>query len=277
MKADLHLHSLHSDGKFSPSRLIGFLRKKEIGIASLADHDSVKGLRRFISAANKNGIYVIPAVELSSHLGKKEIHILGYCIDYRNTVLTKKLEEFKKMRKARIEKMMDKLKAMGFTLALADVRRFSKRGLFGRMHLALTLVEKGYSSSVAEAFARFLGHGRCAFVPKQRFSPKEAVDLIKKAGGIPVIAHPGSPKLSEEEIDSLVSIGIKGLEAVHPKHSRATEERIRKICEGRGLLVTGGSDFHGHDKAEFDNLGSKCVNLIETCNLKHLLRAARDQ
>jgi len=246
---DLHLHSLHSDGKLTPADLVG--RAKEAGISALAltDHDSVRGIPEAREACRKEGILFVPGIELGVGVGTDEIHLLGYGIDAKGRTLQHTLDLLAGERLDRMEKMLAALGRLGVAVSLDDVRVEAGGGILGRLHLAATLVRLGHVGDLNEAFRRWIGAGRPAYVGRQLLNIREAIDLIREAGGVPVLAHPGVTR-RDELIEYLVRLGVRGLEVYYPKHDFVDVSRYRKMCAKFDLMATGGSDFHGAGKDE---------------------------
>ncbi len=271
MKADLHLHSIFSDGKLKPDEIVKLALEKNLECISLTDHDSCEGTEIFRREAKKNKLKTITGIELSSYIGPKEIHILGYFFDHEDSKLLKKLRDLRSNRKSRILKMIEKLHSLGANITIKDVEKYSKKGLYGRLHIALALFEKGYVKKPDDSFSIYIGNNKPAFVKKESFEPEDAVKLIKNAGGLSVLAHPYSSGLNETEIKTLVKCGIKGIEVFHPKHSYKQEVDLKKLCSDN-LVMTGGSDFHGFEKYEYERLGTKFTTLDEIRHMESIVR-----
>jgi hypothetical protein len=246
---DLHLHSIHSDGKLAPAELVR--RAKEAGVAALAltDHDSVRGVAEAREICRLEGITFVPGVELGVGVGEDEIHLLGYGIDAKGRTLQHTLDLLAGERLDRMEKMLGALERQGVSLTLDQVRAETGGGIVGRLHLAAALVRTGHAGDLNEAFRRWIGSGRPAYVRRHLLNLREAIDLIREAGGIPVLAHPGVTR-RDELIEYLVRLGVRGLEVYYPKHDFADVSRYRKMCAKFDLIATGGSDFHGAGKDE---------------------------
>ncbi len=241
-KIDLHLHSNASDGTFSPSELIRIVATAGIRAAALTDHDTTAGLSEAEHTAIQMGIEFVPGVEISTATGDHEIHILGY-YPRRYDDLEVALNKLRQDRYRRMEMMIDKLKGYGFKVKLEDLLFESGRAAPGRLHLARLLLKKKYVHSLDQAFSLYLRHGRPAFVPRQGLKTVEAVDLLVAAGAIPVIAHPGTK--GTEIIEKLIVKGLKGIEVYHPDHSRGLAGIWLEFALSKGLIATGGSDYHG--------------------------------
>ena len=243
--ADLHLHTKYSDGLSSPEEVVE--RSKKIGLKAIAitDHDSIMGIESGLKAGEKNGIEVIPSVELTATEGNEDIHILGYFIDWRDKNLEKKILKIKKLREERMLRMIKKLKDLGVYIDVDRFMAFSGDGCVGRLHLARFLKNEGWVSSLFEAFDRFIGNGKPAYIEIDALSFKEAIDIILKAKGIPVFAHPGLQR-RDHLIPEMMRFGLKGLEIYHPSHTSEDIKHYLNIAEKYDLVITGGSDCHGN-------------------------------
>ena len=252
--ADLHLHSLFSDGTYTPVKLVTESKRMGLEAVSLVDHDTVEGIEPALETARTKNIELLPGIELSAEYKGKEVHILGYLIDYKSKRLKGRLAALKKNRIERVYKIIRRLKGIGISLDPERVFSVAGCGTVGRLHVANALVKEGKVSSVFEAFRKYLGDGRPAFCLGFKLSVQEAIKLIKGTGGIPVLAHPytlGNGDL----ILKFIGYGIRGLEIYYPQHSQSKINCYLSLAKSRGLLVTGGSDFHGDAKPEV-KLGS---------------------
>jgi len=249
MFADLHLHSLFSDGTFTPEEIVA--HGKRLGFAALAltDHDTLEGCERMAEACRAEGLGFIPGSELTAEFGEHELHILGFLLDTHHPRLLSELARFQNVRQQRIRDMVSRINELGLPLeadavfALADCRSP------GRPHVARALVRAGLCGSLDEAFERFLKKHRPAWVPKAKMSALHAIELIHEAGGLAVMAHPGLNKC-DEVIPELVRAGLDGIECYHTKHTSNTAAHYLNIARQYGLLVTGGSDCHGLSKGK---------------------------
>lgn len=247
--ADLHLHTLYSDGTYSAQQLVKEAAAHGLSAIAVVDHDTVLGIEPSMEAGDTRGIEVIPGIELTAEHQGSEIHILGYFIDHKNTELLGQLDLLKKNRIERIYKMSEKLNGLGVDLAPESVFAVAKNAIPGRLHVARALLREGLVKSIYEAFAKFIGDKGPAYVSGFRLSPSQAVALIEKAGGIPVLAHPYVlPK--DLTIPFFVECGIKGLEVYYPEHTNSMIDYYLEIAKKYNLLVTGGSDCHGDAKPE---------------------------
>ena len=247
--ADLHLHTTYSDGTYTPEQLISEANSAGLSAISVVDHDTIEGIDLTIEAALKEGIEVVPGIELSAEYENIEIHILGYLIDYKNKDLLARLSVLERIRVDRIYKIVDKLKALGLNLNPETVFEIAGKGTVGRLHIARAMVKDGIVNSTFEVFHKYLGDKCPANVLGFKFSPQEAIKLIRDSGGISVLAHPYTLK-NDELIPKFVEYGLMGLEVYYPEHSQGTINFYLGLCEKYNLLVTGGSDCHGIAKPE---------------------------
>jgi predicted metal-dependent phosphoesterase TrpH len=249
MFADLHLHSLYSDGTYSPEEVVSFARQNGLNVISLTDHDTVQGCLGATKACMRNGMEFIPGVELTAEIDDHEIHLLGYGMDTENARLQEALERFQGVRQDRVREMVARLNRLKVPLEEESVFTLANCLSPGRPHVARALVQKGLCKSVDEAFDRFLKRNRPAWVPKMKISAREAVELLHQAGGLAVLAHPGITS-ADHLIPALVEFGLDGIECFHTKHSTASSEYYIMLAEHHRVLVTGGSDCHGMSKGK---------------------------
>lgn len=248
---DLHVHTTASDGEETPQAVV--LKAIEAGLAGFAitDHDTVDGLepaRKFIEE-NRHEIEFIPGIELNTDYGDDEVHILGYFIDANSEYLRHRLSEIRDQRYARAEKIIAKLQNMGINIDFEQVKLVALGKLIGRPHIARVLCSNGYADSQDEAFQLYIERGRPAYVPRYKFLPAEAIALIKQAGGIAILAHPGLIK-DQAKIHECIKLGIEGIEIFYPEHSEEQKQNLIAIAKDNNFLITGGSDFHGASSSE---------------------------
>lgn len=247
--ADLHLHTVFSDGTYTPDELIRESKKAGLSAIAVVDHDTVEGIEPSLKAGGRQEVEVIPGIELSAEYEGLEVHLLGYLIDYRNKRLKEILAVLKKNRIERIHKIVGKLKDLGLALGADTVFGLSGEGSVGRLHVARAMVKQGLVGSTAEAFQKYIGDKGPAYVCNFKLSPAEAIKLIRETGGVPVLAHPHT--LSRDElIGRFAEYGLMGLEAYYPEHSQGMINFYLDLARKYNLLVTGGSDCHGNAKPE---------------------------
>ena len=257
MEIDLHIHTTASDGTLSPAAVVQYAKEKGLRTIAITDHDTVEGIAEGLGEGRRLGLEVIPGVELSVDFAKGTMHLLGYYIDHTYAELLEKLTVVQQARAERNLKIVEKLRALGIDIDLAEIKETPEHGQIGRPHFAYTMVQKGYVQNIQDAFDRYLGKGGPAYVEKFRFSPQEAMDIIHKAGGITVLAHPftlNQLQLYDLEpvIVELKEKGLDGIEVYYPEHSEGQTKLYRNLAQQYGLAITGGSDFHGLNKDEED-------------------------
>jgi predicted metal-dependent phosphoesterase TrpH len=241
---DLHVHSTASDGTLTPAALVREAAGLGLRAIALSDHDSVAGVDEALEAGAASGVVVVPALELSASADERDMHILGYRIAHHDERLAARLAEFRAMRRERALRMIGALREAGYGLTPDDVFKLAGEGSLGRAHIARALEETGATSSMGEAFRELIGAGRPFFVPKPHVSPEEVIGVILRARGIPVLAHPGISRV-DDLLERLIAAGLRGIEVWHSEHSAEDVHRYGEIARRRGLLVTGGSDYHG--------------------------------
>ncbi len=257
MRADLHTHTNASDGTLSPRELVREAGRVGLRVLAVTDHDSVDGIAEAAEEAGRVGIHLVPGVELSTDVPGTEVHILGYFVDWQDEEFGAVLRRLRQGRWARAQEMVRRLNQLGVPLTFEEVARQAD-GAVGRPHVARALVAGGYVASFQEAFERYLGKGRPAYVERERFTPEEAVQVVLRAGGVPVFAHPlwGGER---ERVAQLVRCGLRGIEAYYPDHSPQDVRRFLDWAQEFGLVATGGSDYHGPGPASKAPLGGTYV------------------
>jgi len=278
---DLHVHSTHSDGTLTPARLVEEAMWAGLTALALTDHDTISGNDEFLAAGAARGLHVIAGVEISAQYENPELdgsrdgemHILGY-FPHWNPATAAKLAPLSRIRSARNErnpKIIARLQTLGCNLSYDEVVALAGNEVVGRPHIAAVLVAKGYAKNSQDAFNRYLAKGAPAYVPKAIFPQRDAVQLIAQAGGLPVLAHPKllgitSIKLLEQIVESLIDAGLRGIEAYYSSHQPADVECYLAIAQRYGLLVTGGSDFHGANKPRIQlGRGFGSLNVPDSC------------
>ncbi|SCY86629.1 PHP domain-containing protein [Desulfoluna spongiiphila] len=260
---DLHIHTTASDGSLSPLEVVRCARKAGLAAIAITDHDTVEGVREILSHGLPDDLRFITGVEISSlppapYRSKGSFHILGYGIDPESPPLAEALESLRLQRETRNPQMISRLNDLGMDITLAEVAAEAGGAVVGRPHMASIMVRKKWVASVPEAFDRYLATGRPAYVEKGRIDFENAVSLIRAAGGLPVLAHPVTVGLSPDDLKgllkSLAGLGLAGVEAYYSTHSPELTRFLLGCAESLGLVVTGGSDFHGAYKTGI-NLG----------------------
>ncbi|MBN2017036.1 MAG: PHP domain-containing protein [Candidatus Cloacimonetes bacterium] len=243
-KIDLHIHSNFSDGTKHPRDIIKETKEQGFDVISITDHDTLDGYQVGKRFARRMNIELVPGVEISSYFQSFDVHILAYFVDVHNRQLVNMLKYLQKGRILRAQKILDKLDEYGIRLKLKDVfEHVENKKVVGRPHIATAMAEKEYTT-YEEAFWHYIGNDRPAYVRKPTFPPEEVIKIIKEAGGIAILAHPGVIK-NDFIIADLVDFGLDGLEVFYPLHSQYQRQNYIELAERYGLLMTGGSDYHG--------------------------------
>ena len=240
---DLHMHSTASDGSRAPADVVRAARKASLAAIALTDHDTVAGLADARAAGATLGVRVINGVELSAVEGDTETHLLGLHLT-DTAVLERGLGALREMRGRRAARIVELLQSKGVQITLDDVLLQAGAGAIGRPHVARALVADGWATDVRDAFDRYLGAGRPAYVAKDQLTMREAIAMVHAAGGLAILAHPGSGG-TRERIEPLVGLGLDGVEVKHPSHSPQDVARLRACVDQLGLIPSGGSDWHG--------------------------------
>jgi len=250
-RVDLHIHSTASDGRLTPADIVREAAGRGLTFIALADHDSIDGVASAQAAACAfPGLKVIPGVEISTDVAEGEVHVLGYFIDYTNPEFNAALDRFKKSRLQRGQKMVAKLNKLGINIDWQRVTEIASGSSIGRPHIAQAMLEKGYITSFKQAFSEYLGHNRPAYVEREKMTPKEAVALIIKAEGLPVLAHPSTLTDPEAMTIELKDAGLVGIEAYYNGYTTEEISRLVGLAEKYNLIITGGSDYHGLEPTE---------------------------
>jgi len=255
--ADLHTHTVFSDGTCTPEDLVGRAAKAGLKTLAVTDHDTMDALPAARKAAAEAGIELVPGVEFGTPSrpdGAEEAHIVGLFLDAASPPLKKALTQFRKNRRERVVEIVEKLNRLGVVIRADDVFRQTGEDTVGRLHVARALLEAGHVHSIQAAFHKYIRVGRPAYVPRKRPPLGEIIALIHRAGGVAVMAHPGQTDV-DGDIPAMVEAGLDGIEVHYPEHSAKQRKHYLGIAKKYGLLVSGGSDFHGGNKAN-NTLGS---------------------
>ncbi len=246
---DLHCHSLFSDGTNTPEELVALAERGGLTALALTDHDTTAGFDRFVAAGENSPVETVPGIELSAEFGEKTLHILGYLFDVADPALQESLEWVREGRSERNVKILEKLNTLGYGLRMEDIQKHAGDELIARPHFAAALMEAGHFKHPNKIYQQLLGKGKAAYVNRRRLSPEQCVEMICKAGGVAVIAHPGQMKLTNNKLRHLIRQlqphGLRGLEVLHPSHHPHQVMAFERICAELNLVLTGGSDFHG--------------------------------
>ncbi len=272
-RVDLHIHTTASDGMLTPTEVVHIALQNGLSAIAITDHDTTEGVEEALTAAEGTGLEVVAGVELSAEYASGEAHILGYFVDRRDEALQEMLGVLRRARRERAWKMVGKLADMGVTVSWERVQEIAAdSSAFGRPHIAEALREKGYVESINEAFCRYIGLEGPAYVARYKLSPAQAVEMIRAAGGLPVLAHPWRQR---DMIVRLSACGLAGLEAYYPRYSDEEREELANLGERYGLIVTGGTDFHGFEDNGDLTVGDVAVPLDALERLRALADRGR--
>ncbi len=248
---DLHTHSLKSDGSMTPAEVVREAEKAGLAAIALSDHDTVDGIEEAVAEGEKIGVEVIPAIEFSV-ISETETHILGYFIDINNPDLKRVMSEVVDLRIRRNEVTCRRLNELGFDITLEEVRELAPNNFVGRAHFARVLMDKGYTKSVKEGFDKYMSAGQYAYCEQQRLTAKEAIELIKKCGGLSFLAHPHLTKFDDDKIrmyiKELKGYGLDGIEGYYTDYTPEMQEKYQSMAKEMGLMISGGTDFHAKMK-----------------------------
>lgn len=276
---DLHVHSTYSDGTLTPYELAKLAKDTGLTSFALTDHDTVDGIPDALGACQEFEIELIPGIEFSTEYQGKDIHIVGLELDWKNPRFLSEVHLFQDSRNIRNRKMIAKLHDLGnIDISWEQMEAAFGKAIWTRAHFARYLKDHGYVKEMKEAFSRYIGDNCPYFVPREKVSPAQAVRLIRSTGGIPILAHPLLYRLTEEGlltlIEELKNAGLLGIEALYSTHTPEEESFVLRLARKQGLLISGGSDFHGSNKPSIA-LGTGRGNLRIPYELLEKLREAR--
>ena len=246
MKVDLHIHTSFSDGVFSPEKIVDTARDAELGAIAITDHDNVLSYKIAKEYANDKSPEILPGVEINTIYKGYEVHILGYFMDLNNSDFQKLIKSQQQARIKQTKEIIALLnKRAGIKITFDSIiNQVAPGGSIGRPHIAKAITNVGGTSSVIEAYNKYINDDSNVYVQRKTVTPFEAVEIIYEAGGIPVFAHPYDVDIAEQLIKEMINFGLRGIEAYHRKHSPAIIEYFSTLAEKYGLIITGGSDFH---------------------------------
>ena len=274
-KADLHIHTVASDGHMSPENVVRNAHKHKIDTIAITDHDTIRGYRQALETAEEVGIELLPGVEITSDFNGRECHLLAYCFDPGHKAINSLLADQYLSRLKRGKWIINELSKEGLDLDIDEVKAEANGGNIGRPHIAAVLIDKGYVASFKEAFIRYLSDESLGTIENEYYSHHEVIETVKKAGGAAIIAHPGN-LYNEEELEELVESGVDGIEYIHPSHDYDTQKRIEAFADRHKLLKTGGSDFHGGDKEYQKFFGVVTINTKYVERLKRMTKQRKE-
>jgi hypothetical protein len=267
-RVDLHTHTNVSDGALAPEVLVE--RAAAVGLHHLAitDHDAVDALPAAVQRARLKGLDLIPGIELSTDIPHGEVHLLGYYVDYQDADLLDMLEAMRDSRLNRARRMVEKLAELGMPVEWERVKELAGEGSVGRPHVAQAMLEKGYVATMAEAFERWIGREGPAYVERYKLTPAEAIALVRRVGGVPVLAHPLEIPDLENMVAELTAHGLLGLECYYGRYTESQVAYLVALADKYGLIHTGGTDFHGLPNMDDVPLGGTYVPILCVEELK---------
>ncbi len=277
-QVDLHIHTTASDGRFSPAEIVQKSAGLGLTVIAISDHDTVAGIAPALEAAKAYPeLKVIPCVEISTDAPSGEVHVLGYFVESSNHELQATLERFRTSRQERAQRMINKLEDLGIHIDWQRVQEIVGGDSIGRPHIAQAMLEKDYITSLGEAFTKFLGRGKAAYVERKRMSPIKAVQLILRANGLPVLAHPLTVNNPETMTAELKTAGLVGIEAYYNNYTADEINRLTSLAKKHNLITTGGSDYHGLDSSTENMIGSVNVPMESAERLITLAEQRRNE
>jgi predicted metal-dependent phosphoesterase TrpH len=274
---DLHAHTTASDGDLTPTELVKLAVDSELDALGVTDHDTVGGIAEALSAAEAAGLALAPGVEISAEFTRGTLHMLGYFVDHEHPALLEALEGMRGGRDVRNGKIVEKLNELGLAISMEEVLRIAGGDSVSRNHIAQVLLDKGYCADRQEVFDEYLAKGAAAYFDRLRLGPRESIELIRSAGGLPILAHPYQTKLGDDELENLVEelvgYGLAGIECYYSVHTPEQTAFYLSLAKRYDLLVTGGSDYHGVSKPDVE-LGIGCGELEVPIELFEKLKKA---
>lgn len=274
---DLHSHTTASDGTLSPAELVRAAVKRGVRVLAITDHDSTAGLAAArAEAARHPALTIVPGLEINCDVPGAEVHVLGYYVDDDAAWFQDFLREQRAERVARVHRIATRLGELGMPIDPAEVFALVQEGSAGRPHVAQVMVQRGYVKSVKEAFDRWLHANGPANVPRHRLTPEQAIGVIRRAGGVPVFAHPG---LADRDalLPDMIAAGLMGIETYYSEHSAAQTAHYKELCRQHGLVATGGSDYHGERSGRTNPLGHPPVPMTVYEALKEAAHRAKTE
>lgn len=258
-KADLHIHTYYSDGRFSPAEIVERAKKRNLTAISITDHDTFEAYRETCEAAQGTDLKVIPGAEFTADFEGREVHLLAYNFNPESRLMLELVDFQRNLREDRAEAMVNQLKEMNVHLSMDEVREIADGAVISRPHLAVALRKNGYVRHFKEAFYKYLGNDKPGYVKSDHLDVGKIIKRVHKAGGVTSIAHPGR-NISTKEIEKMIDVGLDGIEVIHPSHQYAFQKKFEQLADYYDLLKTGGSDFHGRSRMEESQFGIVAIN-----------------
>lgn len=275
---DLHTHTTFSDGTFTPKELVQYAKEKGLSAIAVTDHDVFDGVEQAQYYGEKLGIEVISGIEISTQYEGVEMHIVGLFVDIYDKHFNSVLDSMRQKRVERNNVVISKLQALGLDITMDEVKATADGSIVTRAHFAKTLKQKGYVSNIGEAFEKYIGDGKSAYVKREVFDWQQTINMINNAGGVAVLAHPLIYKISNKRLENAIAdmanSGLKGIEAYYSTHSPSDVKYVKMLAYKNGLKLSGGSDFHGANKPRLD-LGTGYGDLAVPYELLEALKGVK--
>lgn len=253
---DLHVHTTASDGTYEPCELVEYASKKNLSAIAITDHDCISGIKEAKKSSELYNIEIVSGIEFSTKYNNTEIHLLGLYIDENNHSFVNGLNDIVDARNSRNIKMIEKLNNIGINISLQDVIATSNSEVYTRAHFAKAMFQKGYVSSMREAFNKYIGNDGPCYVPRDKVTPEMAIELVLSCGGVPILAHPTLYNMDLRQLDTLIGelteIGLLGIEGLYSLYTKSQEKYLKDFADKYDLVISGGSDFHGSNKPNID-------------------------
>lgn len=270
-KADLHIHTLCSDGQLTPGEVVQYAKQKKLSCISITDHDTYEGYFKACEFVNGHSIELLSGVEISAIFGGRESHILAYCFDPEDPDFLKFINKQRLIRRRRIKMILNEISTKGIDVSYDEVFAEANGGNIGRPHIARVMMSKGYVGGFNEAFIRYLSNEKLGDIENAYLLYDEVIKKIKDAGGAAILAHPGL-LYSDEDIDKFIKAGIDGIECLHPSHNSKLQNKYTEIAKKNLLLITGGSDFHGAKKDVDTHFANSTIHMKYVERLKKMTK-----
>ncbi|GKX31416.1 phosphatase [Vallitalea longa] len=277
---DLHVHTTASDGTYSSKELIEYASEKHLSAVAITDHDCITGIKEAKKYGQIYDVEVISGIEFSTRYKNTEIHILGLYIDENSDIFLNGLDDIVNTRDERNYEIIKKLNKHGLDISMDDVINTADSCIYTRAHIAKALFQKGYVSSMREAFTKYIGNDCSCYVPREKVTPQLAIKLILECGGIPVLAHPTLYNMDLRQLDVLINelsqIGLMGIEGLYSLYTKSEEKYLKDFANKYNLIITGGSDFHGSNKPDID-LGVGRGNLKIPYEILEIIKSRKNK
>ena len=280
MEVDMHIHTVESDGTYTPAEIMDRALKNRVRVVAITDHDTIAGVEAGKKAADERGMEYIPGIEISCNVDNLEVHVLGYYLNLQDEKFLAEIDELEKAREKRNRKIIENFEKLGIIIDIEKLKKLAPGNIISRLHFANYLLREGIVSSKDEAFMRYLGKNGAAYEPKENFPPERAVKIITANGGFVSLAHPflitSNADILNRLIVELKKVGLDALEAQYSSFSKTQVKMIKRLAKKYDLAITGGSDFHGINRMGVD-IGDAGLEYSQLEKIKERLRIKREE